>query len=98
LWFWLLRVRVPLATPLLLSVKVRENSRLRIAGMVAAKSACMTSSPDFTETKTSKNVLPFWEHILNQQELRESAPLKKLLVACELIAALDGDVELLAAA
>jgi hypothetical protein len=57
----------------------------------------MTSSAALAETETTRKTLPFWEHILNQQELRDSAPLKKLLVACELIAALDGDVGLLAA-
>ncbi|MEO6872944.1 MAG: hypothetical protein ABI233_12095 [Chthoniobacterales bacterium] len=57
----------------------------------------MTSSPNFTETVPHEKALPFWERILNQQELRDAAPLEKLLVACELIAALDGDVALLAA-
>lgn len=57
----------------------------------------MTSTLEFSRQDNTEKPLPFWERILNEQELRDCAPLKKLLVACELIAALDGDVELLAA-
>lgn len=57
----------------------------------------MTSSSAIAETVPNENARPFWKRILNEKELRDCAPLEKLLVACELIAALDGDVELLAA-
>ncbi len=56
----------------------------------------MTSSPDFATTAHDHKIIPFWERLLNEQELRDCAPLEKLLVGCELIAALDA-VELLAA-
>ena len=49
-------------------------------------------TPDCPE----KNVLSFWERILNLQELRDRDPLEKLLAGCEIIVALDG-VDLLAA-
>lgn len=45
---------------------------------------------------SSVKIISFWERLLNNQELRDCAPLEKLLVGCELIAALD-DGELLAA-
>ncbi len=49
-------------------------------------------SYDFSDTK----VLPFWERFLELEELKNCEPLEKLLVGCEVIAALDG-VDLLAA-
>ncbi len=56
----------------------------------------MTSSPDSNQTSANKKVISFWERLLSEQEIQECAPLEKLLVGCELIAALDG-IELLAA-
>ncbi|MGI8430988.1 MAG: hypothetical protein ACR2MW_01680 [Chthoniobacterales bacterium] len=56
----------------------------------------MTSSPDSHESSANKKMISFWERLLSEQELQDCAPLEKLLVGCELIAALDG-VELLAA-
>ena len=56
----------------------------------------MTSSPDRNQTNANKKIISFWERLLSEQELQECAPLEKLLVGCELIAALDG-IELLAA-
>ena len=57
----------------------------------------MTSSAASSQAIDHPKVIPFWERLLSQQELQHSAALEKLLVGCELIAALDGDVELLAA-
>ncbi len=56
----------------------------------------MTSSPDCNQTRANKKIISFWERLLSEQELQDCAPLEKLLVGCELIAALDG-IELLAA-
>ncbi|MGI8436924.1 MAG: hypothetical protein ACR2NX_08465 [Chthoniobacterales bacterium] len=56
----------------------------------------MTSSPVCGTAETSGKVISFWERLLNDQDLRDCAPLEKLLVGCELIAALDAS-ELLAA-
>jgi hypothetical protein len=40
--------------------------------------------------------ISFWQHILEEEELRDCPPLEKLLAGCEIIAALDG-IDLLAA-
>lgn len=50
------------------------------------------SFADRTETRDSS----FWKRILNEQELERCPALEKLLVGCEIIAALDA-VDLLAA-
>jgi hypothetical protein len=63
--------------------------------MSAAKESSMTTTPDFSHEGGDK-VLSFWQRILNEQELRDCAPLEKLLAGCEIIAALDGE-DLLAA-
>ena len=34
--------------------------------------------------------ISFWQHILEEEELRDCPPLEKLLAGCEIIAALDG--------
>ena len=39
----------------------------------------------------------FWESLINDEQLSDCSPLQKLLIGCELIAALD-QVELLRAA
>ena len=56
----------------------------------------MTSTFATAIPDNSVKFISFWERLLNNQELRDCAPLEKLLVGCELIAALD-DGELLAA-
>jgi hypothetical protein len=56
----------------------------------------MTSTLATAIPDNSVKFISFWERLLNDQELRDCAPLEKLLVGCELIAALD-DGELLAA-
>ena len=65
-------------------------------GMATAKGRCTTSSPDRNQTSASAKVISFWERLLSEEELQDCASLEKLLVGCELIAALDG-IELLAA-
>ena len=53
----------------------------------------MTSSPASANADHALKFLPFWERLLNDQDLRDCAPLEKLLIGCELIAALDeGDL------
>jgi hypothetical protein len=48
------------------------------------------------ESNENRNVADFWIRILRDEELRNCDNLQKLLVGCEIIAALDG-VDLLAA-
>lgn len=50
---------------------------------------------DSNETGTQKNAANFWRRILRDEKLRDCDDLQKLLVGCEIIAALDG-VDLLA--
>jgi hypothetical protein len=51
----------------------------------------------FIESNENRNAAPdFWIRILRNEELRNCDNLQKLLVGCEIIAALDG-VDLLAA-
>jgi hypothetical protein len=49
---------------------------------------------DFVKAKDSTR--NFWAHILNNEELQNSANLEKLVAGCEIIVALDA-VDLLAA-
>ena len=56
----------------------------------------MIATPEFSHQGNAEKVIPFWERILEEEELRDCAPLEKLLAGCEIIAALDG-IELLAA-
>ncbi len=44
----------------------------------------------------SSKIVSFWQRLLEEEELRDCAPLEKLLAGCEIIAALDG-LDLLAA-
>jgi hypothetical protein len=46
--------------------------------------------------KAHNTVSSFWSHILNNEELQNVEDLEKLVVGCEIIAALDG-LDLLAA-
>jgi len=48
------------------------------------------------ESNDNRNAADFWIRILRDEELRDCDNLQKLLVGCEIIAALDG-VDLLAA-
>jgi hypothetical protein len=52
----------------------------------------------FVESRETE-ILPtdFWPRLLQDEELRDCDNLQKLLVGCEIIAALDGSVDLLAA-
>ena len=56
----------------------------------------MILTADFSRDSESKNALTFWQRLLREEELQSCEPLEKLLVGCEIIAALDG-VDLLAA-
>ena len=56
----------------------------------------MILTADFSRDSESPNALSFWQRLLNEEELQDCEPLEKLLVGCEIIAALDG-VDLLAA-
>ena len=47
--------------------------------------------------KTKLRRTDFWLRLLQDEELRDCDNLQKLLVGCEIIAALDGSVDLLAA-
>lgn len=64
--------------------------------MAVAKEEGMTSTPQFNVATEPAKIVSFWERLLNEEELRDRAPLEKLLAGCEIIAALDG-VDLLAA-
>ncbi len=56
----------------------------------------MILTADFSRDPESQSALTFWQRLLNEEELQSCEPLEKLLVGCEIIAALDG-VDLLAA-
>ncbi|HEY3662220.1 MAG TPA: hypothetical protein VGL24_03625 [Chthoniobacterales bacterium] len=56
----------------------------------------MILTPDFSRGCETQDALGFWQRLLNEEELQRCEPLEKLLVGCEIIAALDG-VDLLAA-
>ena len=64
---------------------------------VVLKKSTMLMPATFLESKETE-FLPanFWSRILRDEELRDCDNLQKLLVGCEIIAALDG-VDLLAA-
>ena len=62
------------------------------------RSRAMLVPESFVESRKAK--LPrtdFWLRLLQDEELRDCDNLQKLLVGCEIIAALDGSVDLLAA-
>ncbi|MEO8439757.1 MAG: hypothetical protein ABI540_05990 [Spartobacteria bacterium] len=56
----------------------------------------MIPTADFSCDRPLQDGLKFWQRLLNEEELQQCDPLEKLLVGCEIIAALDG-VDLLAA-
>ncbi len=56
----------------------------------------MILTPDFSRDCEAHDALTFWQRLLSEEELQSCEPLEKLLVGCEIIAALDG-VDLLAA-
>jgi hypothetical protein len=57
----------------------------------------MLIPPTLIESRKSKiQATDFWPRLLRDEELRDCDNLQKLLVGCEIIAALDG-VDLLAA-
>ncbi len=56
----------------------------------------MILTPDFQRDPAAPTPLSFWQRLLEEEELQSCDPLEKLLVGCEIIAALDG-VDLLAA-
>jgi hypothetical protein len=99
LWFWLLRVRVPLATHFhFLNGRFFEIAiALEIShGTPAAKGRIMLN-PAVIESHASRSSAEnFWSRILTDEELGDCDDLQKLLVGCEIIAALDA-VDLLAA-
>jgi hypothetical protein len=52
----------------------------------------------FVESReTKQGRTDFWLRLLQNEELRDCDNLQKLLAGCEIIAALDGTVDLLAA-
>ena len=53
-------------------------------------------NPTLLSNSTETSSTAFWQRILNDGALENSADLEKILAGCEFIAALD-DVELLAA-
>ncbi|MEO8044924.1 MAG: hypothetical protein ABI674_08455 [Spartobacteria bacterium] len=56
----------------------------------------MILTPDFSRAGETQDALSFWQRLLNEEELQSCGSLEKILVGCEIIAALDG-VDLLAA-
>ena len=56
----------------------------------------MILTPQFSHQGSEEKAGSFWERLLAEEELRDCEPLEKLLVGCEIIAALDG-LDLLAA-
>jgi hypothetical protein len=56
----------------------------------------MSLNPEFSRAQTEQNRMTFWQRLVGEQKLQPCTSLEKLLVGCEIIAALDG-VDLLAA-
>ncbi len=56
----------------------------------------MSLNQKFPRPRTEQNGMTFWQRLVGEQELQQCTSLEKLLVGCEIIAALDG-VDLLAA-
>ena len=67
-----------------------------MARAVLKKSACSFLRPSSSQTRPGIRATDFWLRILRDEQLRDCDNLQKLLVGCEIIAALDG-VDLLAA-
>ena len=71
--------------------------RRAASGTRVAKKIAMLIPATLIESSQTKNVpSDFWLRIFRDEELRDCDNLQKLLVGCEIIAALDG-VDLLAA-
>ena len=64
--------------------------------MGVAKSKVMHATTLSAMPDSNENLPEFWLRLLASDELRNAAPLEKLVIGCELIAALD-EAELLAA-
>jgi hypothetical protein len=64
--------------------------------MCAAKWAFMINPAVVAPTKTSELPEGFWLRLFNDEALRDCDDLEKIVIGCELIAALDA-VEMLAA-
>jgi hypothetical protein len=56
----------------------------------------MILTHDFARDRETEKALSFWQRLLEEEELQNCQPLEKLLVGCEIIAAVDA-VDLLAA-
>jgi hypothetical protein len=111
LWFWLLRVRVPSVTrpartrnPNFQNPSSKRGWPRHFGISVARRLACpvlnygFMLNPaviEFSEAKAESS--DFWIRLLNDEQLRDFADLEKLVIGCEIIAALDA-VDLLAAA
>ena len=67
-----------------------------MARLVLKKSAMLIPATFIESKETEFFPVDFWNRILRDEELRDCDNLQKLLVGCEIIAALDG-VDLLAA-
>lgn len=97
MWFWLLRVRVPLATHFLLRAIFEIAIAQEIShGTSTAKGRIMLNPAVIESHPTRSAAENFWFRILTDEELGDCDDLQKLLVGCEIIAALDA-VDLLAA-
>ena len=66
------------------------------SGTGGAKRRGMIQTPQISRQNEEPRTISFWQHILEEEELRHCPPLEKLLAGCEIIAALDG-IDLLAA-
>ena len=67
-----------------------------VARAVLKKSACSFRRALSNQRRPNFSATDFWLRLLQDEELRDCDNLQKLLVGCEIIAALDG-VDLLAA-
>lgn len=56
----------------------------------------MSFNSESSRALSEQNRMAFWQRLAGEQELQQCTSLEKLLVGCEIIAALDG-VDLLAA-
>jgi hypothetical protein len=78
------------------SIFIRRIRGPGVGGTTVAKSDSMSLNQKFPRPRTEQNGMTFWQRLVGEQELQQCTSLEKLLVGCEIIAALDG-VDLLAA-
>ena len=79
-----------------ISDRGKRNSPPGVARALLKKSTMLIPASPIESSETKPRRTDFWLRLLQDEELRDCDNLQKLLIGCEIIAALDG-VDLLAA-